>query len=386
MSLVIQKDNKTFTFFNKDNKDEYSRKKYNILVLKDSNLIKLDKNIDKTKIIIKLYDNILDLDSIDSLYGLLFGFMLNDYIIFYGKSFGGVGICVYTDFYKSEEEMFLMDEEMKENYQIEIFLKNNSLPGIRQISNLTKKKNDKEVLLQKQKYNTNNEILDLLRNRFQIKNPIERIEAYDNSFFGNNYAVASYVVFNSDGFSIKDSRTYKFKDYDLKQFGDADLMRKVFDSRFSKDDKIIPDVIIIDGGIPYLKICMEALQKHGISEDIFLLGVTKGHKRDFRFDRYHTLQQKNLSLKENPQIEGFIQKMRDKAHNLSKKNSLKRMSDAMKTSVLDGITGIGKIKKMRVINFFGNVQNLKQASKEELSQIKGLNSKNIKDILEKVNG
>ena len=119
MSLVIQKDNKTFTFFNKDNKDEYSRKKYNILVLKDSNLIKLDKNIDKTKIIIKLYDNILDLDSIDSLYGLLFGFMLNDYIIFYGKSFGGVGICVYTDFYKSEEEMFLMDEEMKENYQID---------------------------------------------------------------------------------------------------------------------------------------------------------------------------------------------------------------------------------------------------------------------------
>ena len=275
---------------------------------------------------------------------------------------------------------------MKENYQIEIFLKNNSLPGIRQISNLTKKKNDKEVLLQKQKYNTNNEILDLLRNRFQIKNPIERIEAYDNSFFGNNYAVASYVVFNSDGFSIKDSRTYKFKDYDLKKFGDADLMRKVFDSRFSKSDKIIPDVIIIDGGIPYLKICMEALQKYAISEDIFLLGVTKGHKRDFRFDRYHTLQQKNLSLKDNPQIEGFIQKMRDKAHNISKKNSLKRMSDAMKTSFLDDITGIGKIKKMRVINFFGNVQNLKQASKEELSQIKGLNSKNIKDILDKING
>ena len=52
---------------------------------------------------------------------------------------------------------------MKENYQIEIFLKNNSLPGIRQISNLTKKKNDKEVLTQKQKYNTNNEILDLLK-------------------------------------------------------------------------------------------------------------------------------------------------------------------------------------------------------------------------------
>ncbi|GIR65371.1 MAG: hypothetical protein CM15mP70_04780 [Pelagibacteraceae bacterium] len=37
----------------------------------------------------------------------------------------------------------------------------------------------------------------------------------------------------------------------------------------------------------------------------------------------------------------------------------------MKTSFLDDISGIGKVKKMRVINFFGNVQNLKQASKEE---------------------
>ena len=265
---------------------------------------------------------------------------------------------------------------MKDNYQIDIFLKNNSIPGIRQISNLTKKKNDKEVLIQKQKYNTNNEILDLVRNRFQLQTPIERIEAYDNSFYGNNYAVASYVVFNSDGFSIRDSRTYKFKDFDLKKFGDADLMRRVFDSRFSKDDKILPDIIIIDGGVPYLKICQEILKKNGITEDILLLGVTKGHKRDFRFDRYHTLQQKNLSLKENPQIEGFIQKMRDKAHNLSKKNSLKRMSDSMKTSFLDGISGIGKIKKMRVINFFGNIQNLKQASKEELRQIKGLNLRN----------
>jgi len=48
--------------------------------------------------------------------------------------------------------------------------------------------------------------------------------------------------------------------------------------------------------------------------------------------------------------------------------------------------GIGKIKKMRVINFFGNVQNLKQASRDELLQIKGLNSKNIQDILIKING
>ena len=275
---------------------------------------------------------------------------------------------------------------MNENYKIETSLRNNTIPGIRQISKLTLNKNDKEVLLQKQKYQSSKEILELLKYRFGISHSIERIEAYDNSFFGNNYAVSSYVVFNEDGFSIKDSRTYKFKDYDLKKFGDADLMRKVFEARFSKDDKVLPDIMIIDGGMPYLKICKEIIEKNGIKEDIFLIGVSKGFKRDFRFDRYHTSKERNISLREVPQIEGFIKKMRDKAHNLSKKNSMKRMSDSLKTSFLDGIAGIGKIKKMRVINFFGNVQNLKQSTRDELIQIKGLNSKNIQDILDKING
>ncbi len=275
---------------------------------------------------------------------------------------------------------------MKENYKIDVSLKSNNIVGIQKISNLTAKRNDKEVSLQKQKYVNNHEILNLLKIKFNIKNNVERVEAYDNSFFGNNYAVASYVVFNEEGFSIKDSRTYKFRDYDLKKFGDADLMRKVFKSRFSKDDKILPDIIIIDGAQAYLKICQEAINESGINEDIKLIGVSKGFKRDFRFDRYHLINEKNLSLKDNPQIEGFIQKMRDQAHKLSKKNSIKRMSDSLKTSFLDDIDGIGKVKKMRVINFFGSVQNLKRANRDELTQIKGLNSKNIKAILDKING
>ena len=65
---------------------------------------------------------------------------------------------------------------------------------------------------------------------------------------------------------------------------------------------------------------------------------------------------------------------------------MKRMSESLKTSFLDNISGIGKIKKMRVINFFGSIQNLKKSNRDELAQIKGLNSKNIKAILDKING
>ena len=40
------------------------------------------------------------------------------------------------------------------------------------------------------KFINNQEILTLMKNRFKFDNKIERVEAYDNSFFGNNYAVA----------------------------------------------------------------------------------------------------------------------------------------------------------------------------------------------------
>ena len=93
---------------------------------------------------------------------------------------------------------------MRDNYKIDVFLKRSKINGVQKISKLTAKRNDKEVNLQKQKFINNQEILTLMKNRFNINNKIERVEAYDNSFFGNNYAVASYVVFNEEGFSVKD--------------------------------------------------------------------------------------------------------------------------------------------------------------------------------------
>ena len=123
MSLIVRKNKKSFTFFNKDNIEEYYNKRYEILILKNSNMIKLDKNLDKTKTIIKLYGNVLDLDNIENLYGLIFGFMLNDYIIMYGREFGGIGISVYTDFYKQKDGIFYLDEELDKK----IKFKNNTL-------------------------------------------------------------------------------------------------------------------------------------------------------------------------------------------------------------------------------------------------------------------
>ncbi len=272
----------------------------------------------------------------------------------------------------------------KEKLGINMILKNKNINGINKIEKISKNNLDKEIKRYDQFYDSNNEILQLTQKFFKIQNPIERIEGYDNSFYTNNYAVASYVVFNNEGFSIKDSRTYKFKDFDLKKFGDADLMRKVFYSRFENFNKIIPDIILIDGGRPYIKICNEILKKFNLNDKVFIIAISKGHNRDYRFDKYHTLEESNISLSSQPKIEGFLQKIRDKAHKLSKQNSLKRMSDSIKSSFLDNIKGIGKIKKLRLINYFGSTKELKQTTREELLQIEGVNTSVAKAIIEKI--
>ena len=273
----------------------------------------------------------------------------------------------------------------KEKLEIDLIVKNKKIHGVNNIEKISKRNLDKEIKKYDQYYDTNSEILNLTQQFFKLKNPIERIEGYDNSFYSNNYAVASYIVFNNEGFSIKDSRTYKFKDFDLKKFGDADLMKKVFQSRFEDSNKIIPDIILIDGGRPYLKICYDILKKFNLDDKIFLISISKGHNRDYRFDRYNTLYESNISLRNQPKIEGFLQKIRDKAHKLSKQNSLKRMSDSIKSSFLDDIKGIGKVKKLKIINYFGSTKILKQTSKEELLQIEGVNKVLAQTIMDKIN-
>ena len=272
----------------------------------------------------------------------------------------------------------------KEKLEINLILKNKNINGINRIEKISKNNLNKEIKKYDQSYDTNNEILQLTQKFFKIKNTIERIEAYDNSFYTNNYAVASYVVFNNEGFDIKESRTYKFKDFDLKKFGDADLMKKVFLSRFENSNKVIPDIILIDGGRPYLKICNDILKAFNLDDKIFLIAISKGHNRDYKFDKYHTLIETNISLTSQPKIEGFLQKIRDKAHKLSKTNSLKRMSDSIKSGFLDDMKGIGKVKKLRIMNYFGSLKELKQTTKQELLQIDGVNTLLAQTIIDKI--
>ena len=75
--------------------------------------------------------------------------------------------------------------------------------------------------------------------------------------------------------------------------------------------------------------------------------------------------------------------VRDEAHRFAVSSHRRRRSARLTHSILDSVSGIGEAKKKALINYFGSVEKIGQATVEELSQIEGINKKLALRILEK---
>ncbi|WP_298683568.1 helix-hairpin-helix domain-containing protein, partial [uncultured Methanomethylovorans sp.] len=79
----------------------------------------------------------------------------------------------------------------------------------------------------------------------------------------------------------------------------------------------------------------------------------------------------------------LLMHVRDEAHRFAVSSHRRRRSARLTHSILDGISGIGEAKKKALINHFGSVEKIGQATMEELCQIEGINKKLGLRILEK---
>ncbi len=105
---------------------------------------------------------------------------------------------------------------------------------------------------------------------------VERIEGYDISNFGISGKVGSMVVFDSRGPVKKEYRKFNIKT--VTGQSDVDCLREVLDRRLKHDDWILPNMFLIDGGLPQVNVTRKALQLAKINLPI--VGIAKGPKRD----------------------------------------------------------------------------------------------------------
>lgn len=194
-----------------------------------------------------------------------------------------------------------------------------------------------------------------------------RIEAYDISNFGADIIVGSMVVFE-DGVPAR-SEYRRFRVRDIQGPDDYAAMKQVITRRFSRgiaEGAVMPNLIIIDGGKGQLGAASDALiDVDYVQQPRF--GLAKRYEHIFLPDGSDAI----ILSKQNPTLH-LVQHIRNEAHRFAV-NYLRRLRDKRMTqSVLDEIPHVGDRRKQALLQHFGDIDGVRQASLDELLAVRNI--------------
>ena len=214
---------------------------------------------------------------------------------------------------------------------------------------------------------------------FDLDKIPQRIEVYDNSHNQGSYAVGAMIVATPEGFDKKSYRTFNIKNKDITN-DDFAMMKEVLKRRFDKmSDENKPDVILLDGGLGQLHAVHEILKDYNL-EGINIIAISKGVDRNAGKEFYHQKGRESFSLPYRSAIAFYLQTIRDEAHRFAIGTHRKKRSKSMMYSKLDDIEGIGPKKKRDLLNYFGSVEAIKNASIKDITKVDGINKKTAENI------
>ena len=217
---------------------------------------------------------------------------------------------------------------------------------------------------------------------FDLGDPPDRIEIYDNSHIQGSNAVGAMVVAGPEGF-----RKGQYRKFNIKQAQTNDdfaMMKEVLTRRFARaqeenpdretdrDGNGWPDLVLIDGGKGQLNAAKAVLEDLGI-EDVCMVGVAKGphHGRDGR-EVFHLMDGRELTLPVNSPVLFYLQRLRDEVHRFVIGAHRDKRSKAIGASPLDDVPGIGPARKKALLMHFGTARAVRNASLEDLQKAPGV--------------
>ena len=217
---------------------------------------------------------------------------------------------------------------------------------------------------------------------FDLPEPPDRIEIYDNSHIQGTNALGAMVVAGPEGFRKGQYRKFNIKRPETIAGDDFGMMREVFQRRFARvleedadrDGGDWPDLVLIDGGRGQLNTVKAALEELGI-EDVCLVGVAKGphHGRDGR-EVFHMLDGREFQLPVNAPVLFYLQRLRDEAHRFAIGAHRAKRAKAIGASPLDDVPGIGPARKKALLMHFGTARAVRNASLEDLRKAPGVSA------------
>jgi len=213
------------------------------------------------------------------------------------------------------------------------------------------------------------------------------MECFDISHTMGEATTASCVVFEKGLPKISKYRQFNIKD--IKPGDDYAAINQAVYRRYSalrKSNKAMPDIVFIDGGLGQLNQAIMVMNSIGI-ESIQLVGVSKGQGRKAGLETLITIENdkvNRINLAPHDPALLLINHIRDESHRFAIISHRKKRAVRRKTSFLENVKGIGVKKRRALMNYFGGLQEIKNASIDELQKVVGINYKlatKIQEIL-----
>ena len=215
----------------------------------------------------------------------------------------------------------------------------------------------------------------------------ERIECFDISHTMGERTVASCVVFDQQGAVNREYRRFNIRAET--RGDDYAAMEEALDRRYRKvleGQGRLPDLLLVDGGIGQFNRARRVLDDLGLSH-LRVVGVAKGLERRSGQERlFLSASDQPVMLDATSGASHLVQAIRDEAHRFAITGHRARRLKARTSSRLEQIEGVGPAKRRALLNHFGGLRQVSQASVEELIRVPGINRKLAEKLFHELKG
>ena len=226
------------------------------------------------------------------------------------------------------------------------------------------------------------EALHELQEHLKLNAPPQRIECYDISTMQGVAQVGSMVVFQDgqplkshyrrfnirsvsgpdDFASMEETLTRRFRRWQASQSDasqrDGEKPGKKPDASFAT----LPDLLVVDGGKGQLGRAVQVLEDFDLLDRVPPVGLAKRNEEVFIPGKMYP-----ILLERNSQGLYLLQRIRDEAHRFAITAHRKQRSRQGLQSSLENIPGVGPSRRQSLLKHFRSMQNIRQASVEELA-------------------
>ncbi len=240
----------------------------------------------------------------------------------------------------------------------------------------------KHTFKQNQTYAATTGALENLKAKLKLTKVPNKIECYDISHISGTNTVASMVVFENGKPNKKLYR--KFKIENNNKVDDFESLKQALSRRLNRvgtDDVsfgALPQLFVIDGGKGQLSSVMQIFKEKKIVCDV--ISLAKREEEVFLPN-----QKESILLNKGTSELKILQNIRDEAHRFAITFHRSLRGKKQTASALDGIFGLGEIKKKALLKTFENITQIKKATEEELAMVQGINLELARKIKQHLN-